>query len=198
MGTCTPWSCDITLPAQPISASRPRDFVRHHLAVHGLSHPNDDLGLVFGELTSNAVLHAHTFEEPPLLDVQDGSRTGPDRSRSRPRPSTRTAPARPRRPCPTRSRIQPSHLERRPRRTTTTRRTRDMERIARVLRRLVSQDIARRNASQASATLRKRRYEQEDVDAYLEALPRTSSTSVPDVHGSPSSARGTSPIADVR
>ncbi len=73
-----------------------------------------------------------------------------------------------------------------------------MERIARVLRRLVSQDIARRNASQASATLRKRRYEQEDVDAYLEALPRTSSTSAPDVHGSPRSARGTSSIADVR
>lgn len=87
METCTLWSCDITLTAQPISASRARDFVRHHLVVHGLSHLSDDLELVVSELATNAVQHAHTsfkvslhaFEETLLLEVEDGSRTGPVR-----------------------------------------------------------------------------------------------------------------------
>jgi hypothetical protein len=70
-----------------------------------------------------------------------------------------------------------------------------MERIDRVLRHLASQDIARTNASQASAALRKRRHEQEDVDAYLEAFPRTRSTAR-DAHGSPSTSRGASPTVD--
>jgi hypothetical protein len=71
-----------------------------------------------------------------------------------------------------------------------------MKRIDRVLERLASQDIARANASQASARLRRRRDEQEDVDAYLEALPRTSSAAAHKAHGSLSSARGASPITD--
>jgi hypothetical protein len=36
-------------------------------------------------------------------------------------------------------------------------------------RRLANQDIARANAADASATLRERRHEQEDVDTYLRA-----------------------------
>jgi anti-sigma regulatory factor (Ser/Thr protein kinase) len=85
MGTCTLWSCDIRLTAQPISASRARDFVRHHLRVHGLAHVSDDLELVVSELATNALLHAqtsftvslHAFEETLLLEVEDGSRSGP-------------------------------------------------------------------------------------------------------------------------
>lgn len=45
-----------------------------------------------------------------------------------------------------------------------------MRRIDRTLRRLANQDTARSNAAEASATLRRRRHEQEDVDAYLQAL----------------------------
>lgn len=47
-----------------------------------------------------------------------------------------------------------------------------MRRINRMLRRTVNQDIARANASGASAVLRKRRAEHDDVDAYLDALAR--------------------------
>jgi hypothetical protein len=71
-----------------------------------------------------------------------------------------------------------------------------VRRIDRVLRLLAGQDVARTNASQASAALRKRRHEQEDVDAYLEALPRTSSTTARDAHGSPNASRGASPIIE--
>jgi hypothetical protein len=70
-----------------------------------------------------------------------------------------------------------------------------VRRIDRVLRLLAGQDVARTNASQASAKLRKRRHEQEDVDAFLEALPRTSSTTR-DAHGSPNAKRGASPLSD--
>jgi anti-sigma regulatory factor (Ser/Thr protein kinase) len=85
MGTCTLWSCDIKLTAQPISASRSRDFVRHHLIEHGLAHLSDDVELVVSELATNAMLHArtsftvslHAFEKTLLLEVEDGSRTGP-------------------------------------------------------------------------------------------------------------------------
>jgi hypothetical protein len=47
-----------------------------------------------------------------------------------------------------------------------------MKRIDRTLRHLVSQDIARANAAEASAKLRKRRDEHEEVDAYLQARLR--------------------------
>jgi hypothetical protein len=73
-----------------------------------------------------------------------------------------------------------------------------MQRIDRAIRRLASQDTARTNASQASAKLRKRRHEQEDVDAYLGALRRTNSTTARDAHGSSNSAHGAAPIADTR
>lgn len=85
MGTCMSWSCDITLAAAPISASRSRDFVRTCLAEHGLSHLSSDLELVVSELSTNAVVHTassftvslHAFEETLLLEVQDGSLVGP-------------------------------------------------------------------------------------------------------------------------
>jgi hypothetical protein len=44
-----------------------------------------------------------------------------------------------------------------------------MQRIDRTLRHLVSQDTARANAAEATAKLRKRREEHEEVDAYLRA-----------------------------
>lgn len=45
-----------------------------------------------------------------------------------------------------------------------------MQRIDRMVRQLVSQDVARTNAATAYLALRKRRDEQEDADAYLTAL----------------------------
>ena len=194
----------------------------------------DDVRLVVGELATNAVQHAHTsfkvslhaFEETLLLEVEDGSRTGPvqvvarlldtngrgitivnllsrdwgvdadaDGGKSVCGPSSAPCESRnpnsglplapplralrrsssrgkaqpdPARPDPAST---PGHIRACPARPTTTRRTRDMQRIDRAIRRLASQDTARTNASQASAQLRKRRHEQEDVDAYLEALP---------------------------
>jgi hypothetical protein len=47
-----------------------------------------------------------------------------------------------------------------------------ISRIARTLRRLVNQDVARTNAAGASAVLQERRDEHDDVDAYLDALAR--------------------------
>ena len=75
-----------------------------------------------------------------------------------------------------------------------------MLRIDRRWRRLVSQDTARTNASEASALLRKRRHEQEDVDAYLEALRGTHRTTGHATHPQllPASAHNTSPVADTR
>lgn len=85
MGACMLWSHDIELAAQPVSASRSRDFVRHHLAEHGLSHLSDDVELVVSELATNSMVHAatsfkvslHAFEQTLLLEVEDGSRVGP-------------------------------------------------------------------------------------------------------------------------
>ena len=47
-----------------------------------------------------------------------------------------------------------------------------ISRIARTLRRLVNQDVARTNAAGASAVLQERRDEHDDVNAYLDALAR--------------------------
>ena len=75
-----------------------------------------------------------------------------------------------------------------------------MQRIDRALRHLASQDTARTNASQASAKLRERRHEQEDVDAYLEALHPTNPTTAHAArnHDPPSPAHGATPIRDTR
>ena len=45
-----------------------------------------------------------------------------------------------------------------------------MRRVTGTLRRMLNQDIARANAAGASAALRERRAEHDDVDAYLAAL----------------------------
>jgi hypothetical protein len=45
-----------------------------------------------------------------------------------------------------------------------------MPRIDRAFMDLISQETARTNAAEASAKLRKRRIEREEVDAYLKAL----------------------------
>ena len=84
MGTSTLWSSEISLAAQPISASRARAFVRLHLAEHLLSYLTDDVELVVSELATNAMVHARTpfrvslqaFKATLLLEVEDGSRTG--------------------------------------------------------------------------------------------------------------------------
>jgi len=46
-----------------------------------------------------------------------------------------------------------------------------MSRLDRALRHLISQETARTNAFEASAKLRKRRHERQEVDAYLATLP---------------------------
>ncbi|WP_254185460.1 ATP-binding protein [Nocardioides panacis] len=85
MGTRTLWSYEVELTAELASASRSRGFVRRHLSVHGLAHLSDSVELVVSELATNAVLHAgtrftvslHAFEDTLLLEVEDGSWTGP-------------------------------------------------------------------------------------------------------------------------
>lgn len=85
MGGGTSWSSDITLDADPVSASRARTFVRLHLAEHGLANLSEDVELVVSELATNAMLHAQTpfrvslnaFEQTLLLEVEDGSPTVP-------------------------------------------------------------------------------------------------------------------------
>jgi hypothetical protein len=51
-----------------------------------------------------------------------------------------------------------------------TRRTHGMHRTVRAFMHLISQETARANAAEASAKLRKRRHEREEVDAYLTDL----------------------------
>jgi hypothetical protein len=46
-----------------------------------------------------------------------------------------------------------------------------MSRIDRSFRNLIGQETARANAADASAALRRRRRDREDVDAYLRSLP---------------------------
>ena len=58
------WSHETELAAQAISASRARDFVRGHLAEHGLAHLTDEIQLVVSELVTNALRHG---EGPTVL-----------------------------------------------------------------------------------------------------------------------------------
>jgi anti-sigma regulatory factor (Ser/Thr protein kinase) len=84
MGVRTAWFDDLELAVQPVSASKARAFVRHHLIAQGLAHLIDDVTLVVSELATNAMMHAQTpfkvslqaFEQTLLLKVEDGSRTG--------------------------------------------------------------------------------------------------------------------------
>ena len=52
-----------------------------------------------------------------------------------------------------------------------TRRRHGLPRMGRAWRHLVGQETARTNAAEASAELRKRRHEQDEVNAYLGNLP---------------------------
>ena len=87
VGAGASWSDDLKLVGEPISASTARAFVRDRLVEHGLAHLNDDVVLVVSELVTNAMLHTHTpfkvslhgFEGTLLVEVEDGSPTGPVR-----------------------------------------------------------------------------------------------------------------------
>ena len=81
------WSHETTFEATPISASRARDFVTHHLIEHRLLYLVDSVRLVASELATNALVHAQTAfsvvlaasEETVLLTVRDDSRSLPHR-----------------------------------------------------------------------------------------------------------------------
>jgi anti-sigma regulatory factor (Ser/Thr protein kinase) len=81
------WSHETTFEATPISASRARDFVTHHLIEHRLLYLVESVRLVVSELATNALVHAQTAfsvalaasEETVLLTVRDESRSLPHR-----------------------------------------------------------------------------------------------------------------------
>jgi anti-sigma regulatory factor (Ser/Thr protein kinase) len=85
MSDRTSWSHDIDLDEDPVSASRARAFVRHHLEQHQLTPLSADVEVVVSELVTNAVRHArtpvavsmHGFEQTLLLEVADGSSAWP-------------------------------------------------------------------------------------------------------------------------
>ena len=79
------WSHEAVLMAEPVSASRARDFVCLHLVEHDLLYLVEDIRLVVGELATNAMVHAGTpftvtlsaRDGTVLLAVQDDSATIP-------------------------------------------------------------------------------------------------------------------------
>ena len=82
------WSHEIVLEAEPVSASKARDFSRQHLVAHDLWHLVEDVRLVVSELATNAMIHARTpfvvslsgIDGSVLLAVRDGSTSSPDRA----------------------------------------------------------------------------------------------------------------------
>lgn len=82
------WSHRIVLAAEPVSASKARDFVCLHLVERQLPSLVDDVRLVVSELATNAMAHARTpftvtlskTEETVLLAIQDGAPTVPVRA----------------------------------------------------------------------------------------------------------------------
>jgi anti-sigma regulatory factor (Ser/Thr protein kinase) len=81
------WSHTTRLDATPVSASRSRAFVTHHLLGHGLGHLADGVRLVVSELATNALVHADTAfnvtlsadDHTVLLTVRDESESLPAR-----------------------------------------------------------------------------------------------------------------------
>ena len=84
------WSHETVLAAEPVSASKARDFICQHLVAHDLLYLVEDVRLVASELATNAMVHARTpfvvtlseLDGVVLLDIRDGSasvpvRTGP-------------------------------------------------------------------------------------------------------------------------
>lgn len=84
------WSHEIVLAAEPVSASKARDFIRQHLVAHDLGYLVEDVRLVVSELATNAMVHARTpfvvtlsgMDGVLLLDIQDGSPSVPARAAS--------------------------------------------------------------------------------------------------------------------
>jgi anti-sigma regulatory factor (Ser/Thr protein kinase) len=80
------WSHGTLLAADPVSASKAREFVRMHLEAHGLQHLVDDVRLVASELATNALAHARTSftltlswdHGTVLIDIRDGSSSLPE------------------------------------------------------------------------------------------------------------------------
>lgn len=79
---------ETSLPAEPLSASKARDFVCQHLAAHGLAKLVEDVRLVASELATNALVHAGTPFVVSLsevdgflfLTVRDASASSPVRT----------------------------------------------------------------------------------------------------------------------
>jgi anti-sigma regulatory factor (Ser/Thr protein kinase) len=82
------WSYQTVLAAEPVSASKARDFIGEHLVAHGLLHLVEDVRLVTSELTTNAMVHARTPFAVTLaqldgivrLTITDGSSSVPVRN----------------------------------------------------------------------------------------------------------------------
>lgn len=60
MDRISDWSHEAVLVAEPVSASRARDFVCLHLVEHHLLYLVEDIRLVASELATNAMVHART------------------------------------------------------------------------------------------------------------------------------------------
>jgi anti-sigma regulatory factor (Ser/Thr protein kinase) len=79
------WSYETVLAAEPVSASRTRDFVCQHLLAHDLLYLVEDIRLVASELATNAMVHANTpfvvslseRNGVVLLAIRDGSTSVP-------------------------------------------------------------------------------------------------------------------------
>ncbi|MBA2561168.1 MAG: ATP-binding protein [Propionibacteriales bacterium] len=60
MGHIAAWSYETVLAADPVSASKARDFVCLHLVEHELGYLVEDIRLVVSELATNAMTHSTT------------------------------------------------------------------------------------------------------------------------------------------
>ncbi len=73
------------LAAEPVSASKTRDFVCQHLVAHDLLYLVEDIRLVASELATNAMVHARTpfvvtlseMNGVVLLAIRDGATSVP-------------------------------------------------------------------------------------------------------------------------
>jgi len=82
------WSHETVLAAEPVSASKARDFICQHLVAHGLLYLVEDIRLVASELATNAMVHARTpfavtlseMKGGVLLTIRDGSTSVPVRT----------------------------------------------------------------------------------------------------------------------
>src|SRR5689334_872330 len=88
MNEISGWAYETFLSAEPVSASKARDFICQHLVAHDLLYLVEDVRLVASELATNAMLHAGTpfvltlseTNGVVLLTVRDSSTTVPVRA----------------------------------------------------------------------------------------------------------------------